>query len=279
MADTNADKYIKFTRYLYNWVEVKHSLFISILNKNNDEALFWAYELYYSGFQEDLFEFLFKIYNNVFELLNPELHIYLNKIKNIWEEDNSKDWVVASFIYTLNTREYSIDNFVTTYLNVNCKITNTMISNKPKLCVNLDNSVCEPFQNISNIIPRKVLQHVSKYRICKEYENIFGSFTIPDYNDYLKIFYEDWLYYCKDTPIWLERIQNYNGIIDNENKKIIFKNDNDFEKFYELWNYDTDEQDANVVQNRVGTPNQKQMSIIQFCKKYKANIKLKTIKN
>ena len=50
-----------FTRYLYEKDEVKMALLIAILNKT-DDAIFWAYELYYSGFTDELIELLWKIY-------------------------------------------------------------------------------------------------------------------------------------------------------------------------------------------------------------------------
>jgi hypothetical protein len=53
---------IILTRYLYVKDEVLFSLWKSILLKNIDEALFWGYELYYSGFQEETFVLLMKLY-------------------------------------------------------------------------------------------------------------------------------------------------------------------------------------------------------------------------
>ena len=50
-----------FTRYLYPKIYVKISLLISLLNHNYDESLFWTYELYYSGFEDEIFDYIFKI--------------------------------------------------------------------------------------------------------------------------------------------------------------------------------------------------------------------------
>jgi hypothetical protein len=49
-----------FTRYLYIVPDVYASLLDAIENKKRDEALFWAYELYYSGFENELVRFLEK---------------------------------------------------------------------------------------------------------------------------------------------------------------------------------------------------------------------------
>ena len=45
---------IQFTRYLYEKDEVKLALILSILNKKEERAEFWAYELYYSGFEQEI---------------------------------------------------------------------------------------------------------------------------------------------------------------------------------------------------------------------------------
>ena len=66
------------TRYLYIKDEVKLALLISILNKS-DDAIFWAYELYYSGFKLELYEYIWKIYYDFFATLNPCFELYLNK--------------------------------------------------------------------------------------------------------------------------------------------------------------------------------------------------------
>ena len=48
-----------YTRYLYAVLEVKQSLLIALLEKQLDEALFWAYELYYSGFTHNVYSYVF----------------------------------------------------------------------------------------------------------------------------------------------------------------------------------------------------------------------------
>ena len=55
--------HIIFTRYLYLKDEVEIALLASLLNKK-DDALFWAFELYFSGFESELIEILWKIYEN-----------------------------------------------------------------------------------------------------------------------------------------------------------------------------------------------------------------------
>jgi len=74
---------IVFTRYLYLKDEVKIALLSCILEKKED-AIFWGYELYYSGFPEEFFKYMWKIYYDYFATLNPSFEMYF--MKNIFFE-------------------------------------------------------------------------------------------------------------------------------------------------------------------------------------------------
>ena len=79
------------TRYLYSRIEVKQSLFISLLQKDVSQALFWGYELYYSGFQEETFDFIKDIYQEIYEKLNPDLKNFIDKTIMEWNECDNDD--------------------------------------------------------------------------------------------------------------------------------------------------------------------------------------------
>ncbi len=74
---------LRFTRYLYEKDEVKLSLIMCVLNKNEEEAIFWAYEMYYSGFQTELVSVFWSLYYDFYYTLNPSFEKYLQtKLKN-----------------------------------------------------------------------------------------------------------------------------------------------------------------------------------------------------
>ena len=103
---------IVFTRYLYIKDEVKLALLISLLNKS-DKALFWAYELFWSGFQIELFALLLKIYYDFFATLNPTFELYLNKKKTIYlSELDKREKIVASIVNNLLIRAFNTDVFM-----------------------------------------------------------------------------------------------------------------------------------------------------------------------
>ena len=73
------------SRYLYLLDEVKYSLLTSLLKgKDFKECLFWLSELYYSGFQEETVQFIWKTYYDFYSIHNPKLEVYLHKKHLLW---------------------------------------------------------------------------------------------------------------------------------------------------------------------------------------------------
>lgn len=97
-----------FTRYLYEKEEVKLSLLFSIL-KRKDEAVFWAYELYYSGFKDELINLFWQIYYDFFASLNPAFNIYL--LKQL-KEPIMDDKIVAQIVENFKIRPFNLDVFM-----------------------------------------------------------------------------------------------------------------------------------------------------------------------
>lgn len=107
----NNKKGIIFTRYLYLKDEVKAVLLMSLSDKR-DSAVFWAYELYYSGFEEELFEYLFQIYYDFYYVLNPGFQDYFIKKYKEWKKDNTQDIVVSLIVHNLLSRPHNSDIFI-----------------------------------------------------------------------------------------------------------------------------------------------------------------------
>jgi len=97
-----------FTRYLYIKDEVKTALLTNILNKS-DDAIFWAYELYYSGFKHELYAFIWQIYYDFFATLNPSFAVYLSKKLG---QDLVEDRLISSIIQNLLIRSFNTDVFL-----------------------------------------------------------------------------------------------------------------------------------------------------------------------
>ena len=105
-------KEIQFTRYLYEKSEVKLALTLCILNKK-DEAVFWAYELYYSGFKTELTELFWTIYYDFYYTLNPSFEKYLTtKLKNNLDFDANCENLLAMIVNNFMIRPHSTDIFM-----------------------------------------------------------------------------------------------------------------------------------------------------------------------
>lgn len=102
-----------FTQYLYIKEEVRIALLVSILNKS-DDAIFWAYELYHSGFKYELLNLIWKIYYDFFATLNPAYEAYLLKKHKELVSDTTRtqDRIVSSIIQDLLFRPFNSDIFM-----------------------------------------------------------------------------------------------------------------------------------------------------------------------
>ncbi len=115
---------IIFTRYLYVKDEVKLALITSLLDKK-EKAIFWAYELYYSGFEVELFNHLWKIYFDFYYTLNPSFYDYFVKKQKEWRKMSKgpeKDKIINMLVSDLMMRPYNLDTFLLRQIATNFNI-------------------------------------------------------------------------------------------------------------------------------------------------------------
>jgi hypothetical protein len=93
---------------MYEANEVEIALVVALLNKT-DDALFWAYELYYSGCTSSLIELLWKIYYDFYATLNASFEKYLyNKLKSGIIDAQ----ILCSIVNNFMIRPCTIDVFI-----------------------------------------------------------------------------------------------------------------------------------------------------------------------
>ena len=110
MNNTLNNEDIIFTRYLYIKDEVEIALLTNILEKK-EESVFWAYELYFSGFQKEVFQYLWDIYYNFFSVLNPCFESYFLKKEKEWNKTKN-DTIIYILVDNLLIRPFNIDVFI-----------------------------------------------------------------------------------------------------------------------------------------------------------------------
>jgi len=206
---------IVFTRYLYLKSGVLESLEASILKNDYQESLFWAYEIYFSGLEDEIFEFIFGIIERIYTN-HPKLVNFLKKKRKEWEKDKN-DEILGIIIKNLSLKSH-LSNEGTGR--------QKYIIIKPTDIDDVRNKEIKPVY--------KTLKTVCIYNGVKKHLKAMNTFR------------ERWLFYACYSPIWKTRVLEYNGVIDSEKKTVIFSNDDDQENFYDHYGYEPDEQNLEI---------------------------------
>ena len=165
---------IVFTRYLYLKDEVKLALLISILNKNND-AIFWAYELFYSGFKHELFHFIWTIYYDFFATLNPSFESYLIKKHSEYLSKSFDPLQISSIIQNLIIRPFNTDVFM---MRKSSELFETVPEPAPADNLDTQINICD-YRSISHYILSNTSKSITHVEI---YESIMQSFEANGLN-------------------------------------------------------------------------------------------------
>ena len=260
-TDASSPPFI-LTRYLYSKNQVLMALFISLLNHDINEALFWAYEIYCSGFETEVFEFLQQTYYTLYQKEHPALQTYINHLVEEWNDDNGKEWNLATLVATIATRTYRLDEFIGTYFKAKCAPSPSPPEGRPKLRVRYNKECIELYRTKPPNVP---LHTACKYSTHNELNRLM-NIEMPDTD----VFNTNWLYYAGRSPVWAERIVEQGGKIDHDNKTVVFEQEEQEEAFYEAWPYQPDELTMETKQKMVGyyAKNVNQMLLKEFCGKY-----------
>lgn len=97
-----------------------------------------------------------------------------------------------------------------------------------------------PYDKFNNEQVYKTLEYKRRYSVnpmCSAFHLLRE--TVPDIN---LCYRSHWEYYAYSCPLWTERFQKYDILVDDINNKIIFNDDDELEEFYSQFGYDPDEQ-------------------------------------
>lgn len=241
------------TRYLYIKQEVLASLALSIIESNFEEALFWAYELYNSGFQEECMEFIPALYREWFAEKNPKLGKFLLNQHKKWLS-TKEDSVVGTMIRNLMNREFSVNPgcFGSELLSEIPKNTVKEFAKDNGFYIQMDPAAIEKYKTVEK--GDSELSRLIPGRSCifgtRNYANTVFNCSHKDIsNKELYLIYRDhWLYYASFSPVWSERIDRHNGYVNNELKIVTFENEDDQDEFYDEFGYEPDEQPKEILQ-------------------------------
>jgi hypothetical protein len=261
---------VVLSRYLYSIADVKQSLFLSTLEHNSEQSMFWGYELYFSGFQEEAFDYLLEIARILFQIDYLDCNEDNDMIdlvcycKYLWDlSPDESHHLLGNCISTMCSHNHNLAPFVEKYFQKNIEKQEYLPENT---YIRLQTEEIEKYTpEYSNIPLYTTLQHARKYVVNRTYSQLFQIY-IPENQNH--IYFDNWLYHASFSPLWSERIYEYGGMIDEENEKIIFDTDDLEEEFYNKWNYDPDEQSLETHQKAMGNPVDSQKDLETFCNQY-----------
>lgn len=270
----NDENCVILTRYLYNKTEVEISLTKSIFDQQLDNALFWGYELYYSGFMEDIFNIIFSIYTTYYRDNHPLFEEYIIRMTKKWQESIDSYEIIGSLITNLLYCKMSLYSEIKKRQNIKTNdINNNSVVSQKYIMVNP--TKFEIYKTIEidshpSIIdnPWKSMDILCRYEPVRNIADILGKKIHK--NQYpLK---HGWEYYAYKSPIWKKRIDKYGGIVNEDIKTIEFIDENAEEEFYDRYGYDLDEQPIHIQNMTMCLDNiQPQLSWDDFCNMYNNN--------
>ena len=251
------------TRYLYPKIYVKQSLMMALLEHQYDESLYWGYELYFSGFEDEMYDFVFQLYNEIYRFDNPKFIQFMESIRMDWYKNTLQYWLIGSIIATLSQCNYRMDNFVRNYFKVPC-----VHIEKPKkrtMIIRMnERNIYEYKTNRPISKPYKYLPLVCRYNVRTNINQLF----MGDFHELEKKWYSNWIFYAGLSPICQERLDDFDGRINLEKKTVEFENENIKEAFYDRWNLEPDEQSLQTQHTILGNKNILQISLKDFCEKF-----------
>jgi hypothetical protein len=234
-----------FTRYLYEKTEVLHSLLFALLDHCREEALFWAYELYYSGFIPELAGWIrwmcTVFYSKVDKWFQITMELELSRLDTLPDE-NERDCLIGTIISNLAHREYDIQHFAKDYMRFEFTETDVPVRNhlvyirfRPR-----DLSPYKPYVT-SGDNPNDHLKTFSRYPIRKNASLFLRKYVQAAHEsafvaDTTEPYLYNWLYYALQCPYWNECISKY-SVVDHDKKIVSFLSDDHAEEFYSTYGY------------------------------------------
>jgi hypothetical protein len=235
---SNLQRKMIFTRFLYYKPGVYASLIKAIEEGHIEKSIFWGYELYMSGFEEEVFAFLYDKIAGVFGE-KSNFAIFALKKKKEWMKKPDPLFlatVIKSYIRELGKKK----NPGSTHNEV-----------EPKRFISAKKQDIEPYlktlQEIeSNKYPHyRKISHYCIYHI----ESIY--MTNEEETQILEAFRNDWLRYAVKSPIWKKRIEDFKAIVLYDGF-IQFPDDDSYENFLKIYGYETDEQKVDIYKKCLG---------------------------
>ena len=71
------------------------------------------------------------------------------------------------------------------------------------------------------------------------------------YEELTNLYWYHWEYFASFSPVWKERIDKYGGVLNHDERKVVFEDDDMLEEFYSKYGYEPDEQPREIREKNI----------------------------
>ena len=270
------------TRYLHNFDSLVVALIKCISERNEGPAIYFAYELYFSGWENVVWDIVWEYYFLNIALASPEYEFYLKSKEKNWKQSNNY-WIIKEVILDLFIRKLSVLKENENYKTLNKKSVKDlleiykdpknnlfnkarMIKYNPRNMKNIDKEIlilriiqlktqvkAKKIEFYIDVSKEEVIQYATRVEYDAQSWKILRDVVKYNPDDYIdsKVnnlpaseFMDNWLFYAKDCPLWKKRLLNCKYKIYNS--KIDFEDEDEEEDFWNKYNLEPDEQPKEI---------------------------------
>ena len=217
-----SDNMPALTRYLYIHTDVEHTLRDCFANPGSstvDEVLFWAYELYFSGFVVEVVEILSSIYAQYFKKPSEK---FRSVIADLIEDEDRYECIatITHNLFIRRKRQWLKPTkncghspnpivWVTCQKSGVARFRNKLVEKPCEIPCEIP---CEKLRDLSESI---FLRTARKYNVAANPEQLYNKTVTA----------ENWVYYAYYTPLWRKRIDLFSAtmILDHDAETIRFR--------------------------------------------------------
>ena len=250
------------TRYLYPKNNVEYSLIIALLQENLEQAKFWAYELYFSGFKQQVLRGLLLIFEEYFVDSTRKTKI-ANYLQKKIDEPSRKDSIVATVVENIIRCQINVDKITQHLPDFQWESCSRNYISPTRLL--RDGTKRSGVPDQLSEAKRRIVFIVHQDTDIQSYKNrpliamkswklppklcIYTCLREPGSPELNIRDYDGWLFQAAGSPLWKSRIHKYDGIVDYEEKTVMFSDEYKEEAFYNLYDLEPDEQSL-IVQHK-----------------------------
>ena len=131
MSNLDINEGFTLSRLLYAKDEVEYMCLVSLLSRDNNQAIFWFHEHFYSGYES--FKLIYNIYLLFYSWLNPQFEKYICKQEYTFEN-------LVKLVTNLSNSKYSFEAFILYNVTLNSKTIIKTYKGRPPLFLQMVDS-------------------------------------------------------------------------------------------------------------------------------------------